>query len=111
MQRDYGQGHYKSAPQYVIPGSPDSRMYSKDMYDLKPTSSYGRKVNTKKNTTGTAEPNTGIQGNATSKTQVRYGTPSGTGRSHKQYYASKIGSPIDNRPVSGQKQDYVRRSR
>lgn len=66
---DYGQkakANMNSEKDMYIPGSPDARamMYRNgDMYDrMEKTSGYGKKVSTKKNTTGTGAPNTGIQG-------------------------------------------------
>jgi hypothetical protein len=65
---DYGQkakSNMNSETDMYLPGSPDARsmMYrGGDMYDNMEMTGYGKKVSTKKNTTGTGEPNTGIQG-------------------------------------------------
>lgn len=64
---DYGRkvkSNMGSEAEMFIPGSPDARASrGGDMYDRMGTSAgYGKKVDTKKNKTGTGTPNTGIQG-------------------------------------------------
>ncbi len=65
---DYGQkakSNMSSEKDMYLPGSPDARamMYrGGDMYDNMEMTGYGKKISTKKNTTGTGEPNMGIQG-------------------------------------------------
>jgi len=106
----YGKGMKKSDEEYIIPGSPDARKkaYTKDMYDdMQGLSGYGKKVSTKKNRTGTGEPNTGIQGSATrsksGNTQDRSEKAKGTGRTHRSSYSS---ANLDNSPTPSDEYDY-----
>lgn len=81
---DYGKKVTKnmgSEGDMVLPGSPDAR-----------GSSYGTKVGPPKNKTATGEPNTGIQGAATTKTgdksrESKYGKK----KSYKAHYGGAAG--------------------
>lgn len=115
MASDYGQ-KVKSNQGFdadmYLPGSPDARMSSRgDMYDqMGPTSGYGKKVDTKKNKTGTGAPNTGIQGSQEkgnkNQTQdkserVRMGS-----KSYQKHYANQAASTSKGNPGSGDGKDY-----
>lgn len=103
----YGKGMDQADSDMVLPGSPDARRsaYSRDQFDSMSTR-YGKKVSTKKNKTGTAAPNTGIQGSADSQTQDKSTSVSGTGKTHKKHYGTKMGSQLDNSVGAYDEYDY-----
>lgn len=107
----YGKGMNQGDEEYIVPGSSDAR--SKNGMRMKPESGmskYGKKVSTKKNTTGSAAPNTGIQGSATrsksDNTQNRSESVRGTSRTHRSSYGTTMGSQLDNSPTATDAYDY-----
>lgn len=100
-EKHYNMG--KDGEGYTYPGTVDARQagYKKDMYDyMKPTSRYGKKVETKKNKTGTGAPNTGIQGSATAgkraNTQNKSERVSGSDKHYTASYGGPAGNPTNN---------------
>lgn len=100
-ESSYGKGHKKGSEDgHVVPGSPDARNpYKMDMYDdMSSMSGYGKKVSTKKNTSGTGAPNTGIQGEGGGT--VTAADNKGTGRTGGSSYDRQ-----DRKPSVGQGDD------
>jgi len=95
----YGKGMKQGDTDYVVPGSPDARRskaYSKDMYD-KSYTVYGKKVSTKKNTTGTGAPTSGIQGDGGGN--VAKSATYGKKKSYKSSYSGAAGKTSKGKPI------------
>ena len=113
----YGKGINQDVAEQYLPGSPDARRrqaYMRDAYDDTSTS-YGKKISTKKNKVGFSAPNNGIQGSQESgkkaQTQEKSVAVKGTGRTHKSSYGTKIGNQLDNTPGANFDSDYGKRSK
>ena len=88
---DYGQRNRSSSGETgtVLPGSPDARAkaYMRDMYDDMPPL-------TPKNKSASGEPNTGIQGSASTKTGDKSAKAGGKSGQYKKAYGGPAGSPV-----------------
>jgi len=99
-EKSYGKGMSKGSDDgYVVPGSPDSRRkraYSGDMYD-EMSYGYGKKVSTKKNKTGTAGLNSGIQGDGGGNV-TKDASTYGQRKSYRSDYGGAAGKTSKGKP-------------
>lgn len=110
---DYGQKVQRNMSadgDMVLPGSPDARDHPRYTYG-ETSASYGKKVSTTKNKTGTGAPNTGIQGGQergnSMQTQDKSKSASyGKKASYKKHYGGAAGKTSKGKGMGHDEYDY-----